>query len=304
MIRSIFFIILLLMTGSIWAQLKSSEIIDVTMKHRKETDEEFRNAEESPLPIFRADEFIGLPYFEIDTNYYVQARFVKSEGGRPFKMKTSTDRIAEYNVFGLAYFVINGDSVNLTLYESITKEEGDGHLFLPFLDETNGNETYSAGRYVGVDYPKGDTLFINFNKAYNPYCAYSNRYSCPLVPRENRLPVSINAGVKYEKHAENWGELDKQPAYPGGPQKLYANLFGQLTYPREAKQKKLEGTVYIGLLIDQKGVIVKREILQGFDEQCNEAALKATNALGTFQPAMKDGKPVRERIVLPVGFKL
>jgi uncharacterized protein (DUF1684 family) len=69
-------------------------------------------------------------------------------------------------------------------------------LFLPFLDNTNGDTTYGGGRYIDLRIPEGDTIEIDFNKAYNPYCAYNSRYSCPIVPRENYLDTNIEAGVK------------------------------------------------------------------------------------------------------------
>lgn len=286
-------------------QPSSQEIIEKATKYRNDTDEEFRNIDESPLPIFRADEFTSLPYFDIDTNYYVTCRLVPSEVTAPFKMKTTTDRIAEYGVFGTAHFLIGDDSLKLTVYESIPEAEDDtSHLFLPFMDETNGEETYGGGRYVSVDYPKGDTLFIDFNEAYNPYCAYSERYSCPLVPRINRLKVPIRAGVKYEKKPTNWGVVEQAPEYPGGPQKLFNTLFSNMTYPKQARKEKVEGTVYIGLIIAKNGTVDKREVLQGFNEDCDNEALKATESLRKFKPALKDGKPVREQVVLPVRFKL
>ncbi len=82
------------------------------------------------------------------------------------------------------------------------EEEGyDDYLFLPFLDETNGDESYGGGRYVEARIPAGDTLIINFNEAYNPYCAYNERYSCPIVPRANYINTRIKAGVKaFDKH--------------------------------------------------------------------------------------------------------
>ena len=82
------------------------------------------------------------------------------------------------------------------------KEEGyEDYLFLPFLDDTNGEESYGGGRYIDCRIPEGDTIEIDFNKAYNPYCAYNENYSCPIVPRENYLAIEVKAGVKvFKKH--------------------------------------------------------------------------------------------------------
>ena len=79
--------------------------------------------------------------------------------------------------------------------EPDSEAESD-YLFLPFLDATNGIETYGGGRYIDLSIPQGNQLTIDFNTAYNPYCAYNEKYSCPIVPRENYLPLKINAGVK------------------------------------------------------------------------------------------------------------
>ena len=73
------------------------------------------------------------------------------------------------------------------------------YLFLPFMDDTNGEQTYAGGRYIDLRIPEGNTLKIDFNKAYNPYCAYNEKYSCPIVPRENYLDVAVKAGVKVFK---------------------------------------------------------------------------------------------------------
>ena len=79
------------------------------------------------------------------------------------------------------------------------KKKGyENYLFIPFGDATNGHKSYGGGRYVEVDFTNSDFLLIDFNKSYNPYCAYSNRYSCPKVPLENILNITINAGVKYD----------------------------------------------------------------------------------------------------------
>ena len=74
------------------------------------------------------------------------------------------------------------------------------HLFLPFTDNTNGVETYGGGRYIDLKIPAGNTINIDFNKAYNPYCAYSDKYSCPIPPPENHLDIEIKAGIKLTDH--------------------------------------------------------------------------------------------------------
>jgi uncharacterized protein (DUF1684 family) len=86
----------------------------------------------------------------------------------------------------------------LNVYQSHTLREKEGYkdyLFLPFTDLTNGNETYGSGRYIDLRIPERETIIIDFNKAYNPYCAYNYGYACPIPPKENKLKVEIRAGV-------------------------------------------------------------------------------------------------------------
>ena len=88
---------------------------------------------------------------------------------------------------------------SLNIYRNldiVNKEGYEDYLFLPFLDDTNGFESYGGGRYIELDVTEEDNLVIDFNSAYNPYCTYNEKYSCPIVPRENYLPIEINAGVK------------------------------------------------------------------------------------------------------------
>lgn len=138
-----------------------------------------------------------LSFFEPDSTYRVQAKFQKIEEGESFQMQTSTDRLPVYKPFGKLHFVISGDSLELTLYQS---EDYPDYLFCPFKDLTNGTETYGAGRYL--DFSLKDTVgtILDFNYCYNPLCVFNYNYSCPIPPEENHLKVRIEAGVK------NWHE--------------------------------------------------------------------------------------------------
>ena len=116
-------------------------------------------------------------------------------------MSTTTERRPIYRKYANLYFSIGNDSFKLTAFQpqSLFQKKGWGnYLFIPFGDESNGNQTYGGGRYVEIrlDLSKEQVL-LDFNKSYNPYCAYSERYSCPKIPIENILDIKINAGVKY-----------------------------------------------------------------------------------------------------------
>jgi hypothetical protein len=162
-------------------------------------NEEFRNPEESPLTQNDLEKFDSLTFFSINEKYRVVAKFEKIENAIPFEMKTTTDRLPVYEIYGVATFILDGIEYTLNIYQSHSlreKEEYKSYLFLPFTDLTNGNETYGGGRFIDLLIPEGDQIVIDFNMAYNPYCAYNHTYSCPIPPEENDLNCEIRAGVK------------------------------------------------------------------------------------------------------------
>lgn len=165
-------------------------------------NKEFSDKNESPLTAKDLKKFTGLPYFKIDSAYRISAYFAPEENPKVFAMPTTTDRLPLYKKFGVATFELGGKKHSLSVYQNqelIQQPEYRDHLFIPFTDQTNGEETYGGGRYIDVTIPIGDTLIIDFNKAYNPYCAYNADYSCPIPPKENQLSVPIKAGVKAPK---------------------------------------------------------------------------------------------------------
>lgn len=162
-------------------------------------NKEFANREESPLTDEDFKVFQSLEFYTIDEKFTVEAKFVSTPKEKVFKMKTSTTRLPEYKKYGELFFQIDGKSFKLNVYQNIelSKKEGyEDYLFLPFSDLTCGKESYIGGRYIDMRIPKTKTVTIDFNKAYNPYCAYNHKYSCPIVPLENDLPIEILAGVK------------------------------------------------------------------------------------------------------------
>jgi uncharacterized protein (DUF1684 family) len=166
---------------------------------QKNLNEEFADAEKSPLTEEDRTTFKGLDFFPIDANFKVEATFTKSKNEKSFEMKTTTDRKPMYVKYGEISFKVNGEIFKLNIYQNLELMKRKGfknHLFLPFSDLTSGNESYIGGRYIDLEIPKGKTMTIDFNQAYNPYCAYNYKYSCPLVPLENDLATHIKAGVK------------------------------------------------------------------------------------------------------------
>ena len=179
--------------------LPDSALLANILKFQQGMDESFRDPETSPLPDRFRKDFEGLDFFWPDTTYVVKAYLERTPDAIPFHMPSTTDIKTLEVVYGIAHFTLNGSEHNLEVYQSlelIEEEEYKDYLFLPFLDNTNGEETYGGGRYIDLSIPQGDTLTIDFNKAYNPYCVYDKKYSCPLVPRQNYLRTEVRAGVK------------------------------------------------------------------------------------------------------------
>ncbi len=171
---------------------------------QRELNAEYKDATTSPLTDEDIKDFEGLDFFKYDSTYVVEALFTKTPNEKSFKMKTTTDRRPEYVKYGVLEFFLKDEIFHLNVYQNqdLMKEDGyEDYLFLPFSDETNGIESYGGGRYIDLRIPKTDKIIIDFNSAYNPYCAYNHKYSCPIVPRENYLKTRIEAGVKaFKKH--------------------------------------------------------------------------------------------------------
>lgn len=137
-------------------------------------------------------------YFPYAEKYIITGKFTKSVG-KKFKMPTSTERMPIYRRFGYVDFLFENDSVRLEVYQNVAlskQEKYKNYLFIPFKDATSAKETYGGGRYLDLEIPKNTELILDFNTAYNPYCAYSYRYSCPIPPKANHLTIEIKAGEK------------------------------------------------------------------------------------------------------------
>ncbi len=162
----------------------------------------YLDPDQSILPAEKLEklrELGGLPFFPVDPAYQVVANLQRFPEPEIIKMKTSSTRLAEYEVYALATFELKGITHSLHLYKSRRTDLAPKYqnlLFLPFKDQTSGKATYGGGRYLDLPIPAGDQVVIDFNKAYHPYCAYTTGYSCPVVPEVNHLEVPIEAGVK------------------------------------------------------------------------------------------------------------
>lgn len=168
-------------------------------KERTEKNQEMEADSLSPLTPADRSTFKGLNYYRIKTDYRVKARFEKDSTQLVFKMKTTTTRLPEYRVYGKVFFKLNGRNLSLNVYQNVAlslKEGYEDYLFIPFNDLTNDAGTYAGGRFLDTQIPEGNTMILDFNEAYNPYCAYNHKYSCPIPPSENFLKTKVKAGEK------------------------------------------------------------------------------------------------------------
>lgn len=193
--KSVFcFFVLLLGTVS----LKAQSYADSIRQWRQHYKEEFLTDTHSPL---KAEDTGFLRFFEPDAVYRVIAEFRLTPDAKPFDIATHSGKTKKYRQYGSLRFHLNGQNYSLAVYQGIDlikKPELKDHLFIPFNDLTNYEETYGGGRYL--DLRTGDirrsTVVLDFNKCYNPYCAFAGGYSCPIPPDENKLQVAIRAGEK------------------------------------------------------------------------------------------------------------
>jgi len=195
--KNIIVLVLLLAFNCIYSQGKFNK--KEAENFQKTINAEYADGNTSPLMANDLKTFRSLDFYSINSKYFVNAKFKKAKNEKAFEMKTSTARKPKYIKYGTVSFVIDGIALQLNVYQDVELSKSDkykDHLFLPFSDLTCGKESYIGGRYIDLKIPKGNTIAIDFNQAYNPYCAYNYKYSCPIVPLENDLNVAIKAGVK------------------------------------------------------------------------------------------------------------
>ncbi len=199
---AIFVLFVALRATMVQAQMDNATWQDELSAYWAGIDSTFQDPAKSPLPEADRAAFHGLERYPPDANYNVTARF-KAKPGKDFGMPTTTDRRPVYRSMGRLTFRLNGQKQQLTVYQNrdLVKDAAYAdHLFVPFTDLTNGESTYGGGRYIDLKGPLGSELELDLNRAYNPYCAYNGRYSCPIPPAENHLKVRVEAGVKAYDH--------------------------------------------------------------------------------------------------------
>ena len=159
-------------------------------EYRAQKDEFFQRHPQSPLTPEQRLGFVGLQYFPENDDLRLEVQVEPAQDGEPMEMQTSTGGVQTYGRHGRFRFEVDGKEAELTIFRN---EHG---YFLPFVDSLAGKETYPAGRYLEPEALPGGRFFVDFNLAYNPYCAYNEMWSCPITPPENRLKVPVRAGEK------------------------------------------------------------------------------------------------------------
>ncbi len=164
------------------------------LRFREKKDEFFRQSRESPFAHIEGETFKGLRYFYPDPSLRIEANLMRNPALESIIMTTSKGTRQLFNRVGRFELVVDGQPLQLRAYQSAEKD--DPHIFIPFRDVTSGVESYPAARYIDLDVEHDDNYAVDFNYAYNPYCAYSDGYVCPLPPAENWLKAAIRAGEK------------------------------------------------------------------------------------------------------------
>jgi uncharacterized protein (DUF1684 family) len=162
---------------------------------RHQKDDFFKQSPQSPLSPEQRAAFTGLRYFDENPDLRMEVEVERFSQDEQVQIQTNTGDVQTYERYGRFEFEVNGQAAQLTVYRN---ENG---FFLPFADAQAGKETYGAGRYLEPEPAGGGRLYVDFNLASNPYCAYNANWSCPITPAENRIKVAVQAGEKvFEDH--------------------------------------------------------------------------------------------------------
>ncbi|MFT4599993.1 MAG: hypothetical protein ACI857_000161 [Arenicella sp.] len=199
------FLILLISLIPVLSIGQSKDSLLKEIQHfQADQNEHYFDKETSPLKKKERRKFKGHDFFPVDLSFRVTAKFEVIMSPDTIVMPTSAGTEKMFAKHAKLTFEINGESCILYAYQNlkVIKMEGyENSLFVPFRDETTALETYGGGRYLDLEIPEGDELILNFNLAYNPYCAYTTGWFCPIPPDDNTLKVAVKAGLmKPEEH--------------------------------------------------------------------------------------------------------
>jgi uncharacterized protein (DUF1684 family) len=169
---------------------------DPRLQERLAKDATFKSGAESPIPESDRANFRGLSYYPLAPSLRFKVELHRYAGPKSIRMATNTGEIRGGLIYGYFEFQVEGHACKLQVYRLEDTSGRGASLFIPFRDATSGKETYGAGRYVDLVENTSGVYDLDFNRAYNPYCAYNSDYSCPVPPAENTLGLPIRAGEK------------------------------------------------------------------------------------------------------------
>ncbi len=192
-----------------------AQSFEETLQHHR--DQQAISMTSTAFGPLKKDQIAYLNYFPANEKLVVSAKVEILPNESSFRMPTYDGTSNEYKRYALLHFTLDNQPVTLTAYQSVSLFQNptyQNHLFVPFTDPSNGEQTYEGGRYLdlSIEDIKQNQLKIDFNKAYNPYCAYSNGYRCPQPPQENNLLIAIEAGEKKYKGPKNERTVNKNAA--------------------------------------------------------------------------------------------
>ncbi len=169
-------------------------------EHRKKYIADLLGEEHSPF-YKKEEEIKHLQFYKPKKKYRVKCTFERTPKEESFDMATYSGKTKQFVKYGMLSFTLNGQKLQLAVYQNLMLQKMEGfkdYLFIPFKDLTNGETTYGGGRYFDIKTGdiKDDKLILDFNKCYNPYCAFSDGYNCPIPPQENHLDTEVEAGEK------------------------------------------------------------------------------------------------------------
>ncbi len=186
---------------------QQEKIVQQIQEWRMQKDRFFKESESSPLLPEDRQKFQGLDYFPIDLAYRFEGPIVRYPSLEIDTIIATGGDVRPALRYGYFEFLFNGKRFRLQIYKFFSRDpEAARHLFLGFTDETNGRETYGGGRYIDLKENPENHYVVDFNLAYNPFCAYNPDYSCALPPAENHLPFPVRAGEKRFKDHEGFSK--------------------------------------------------------------------------------------------------
>jgi uncharacterized protein (DUF1684 family) len=198
--KRLLFVLFFVYAGSHVFSQNDTALINDTKSFQSELKREYDDPKTTPLSAKAKKTFKGIHFYAFDEKYAVNARFVRTPKEKPFQMSTSGGMRKTYVKYAEVLFTIDKKEYKLNVYQSqelLQSPDYKDYLFIPFTDATSGKETYEGGRYIDLSIPTSDHILVNFNKAYHPYCAYTDGFNCPIPPQENTLPIKIEAGVRF-----------------------------------------------------------------------------------------------------------